>query len=74
MEPSWHGFWAGTGPTPARNRAVVNIVPEWNEMDGIASAAIGRAFVMDFALGKPPARLGIFGSCFAPACSGPGGN
>lgn len=21
MEPSWHGFWAGTGPTPARNRA-----------------------------------------------------
>lgn len=21
MEPSWHGIWAGTGPTPARNRA-----------------------------------------------------
>lgn len=62
-------------PLPFYGRkAVVNIVPEWNEMDGIASAAIGRAFVMDFALGKPPARLGIFGSCFAPACSGPGGN
>ena len=21
MEPSWQGFWAGTGPTQARNRA-----------------------------------------------------
>ena len=33
MEPSWHGFWAGTGPTQARNRA--------NVYSGCASLAEG---------------------------------
>jgi len=33
MEPSWHGFGAGTGPTPARNRASYRLSFEYESKD-----------------------------------------